>query len=269
MIFKRGYEDLIFSLSARNSAILNFYHSHIYKPQKGTLACFYNKLSTNLVPIYVIQVGANDGITHDPIHKYIKRDQWLGLLIEPQERVYRNRLFPLYRRNPLIHIENIAVNDHNGIMDFYRISFCDMRWATGLSTFHLPTLQKKVDAGEIDKLAARYKVKTPPNISQYLESVPVECKTFDFLRQKFNIKEVDVLQIDTEGFDFEIVKLYDLENHKPKVIVFESSHLDEAAYAEAASYFEQNGYIFRRIKGDSLAVLKSFHLGLQILEDCF
>lgn len=269
MLFKRGYENLIFRLSARNSVILNFYHTHIYKPKKATLACFYNNLSKDLPHIYVIQVGANDGITHDPIHKYIKRDQWSGLLIEPQAGVYRNKLFPLYRRNTQIHIENIAVNDHNGIMDLYRISFCNMRWATGLSTFHLSTLQNKVDAGEIDKLAARYQVKTPTYTSEYLESVPVECKTFDFLREKYKIAEVDVLQIDTEGFDFEIVKLYDLEKHKPKVIVFESSHLNDSAYAEASAYFERNGYVFRRINGDSLAVQKSFDKGLQILKDCF
>ena len=37
---------------------------------------------------FFIQVGANDGITVDPIHKYIIEYHWNGILIEPQPGVF-------------------------------------------------------------------------------------------------------------------------------------------------------------------------------------
>lgn len=268
MLFKRGYENLIFALSAHNSVLIDFYHRYIYKPKSGTLACFYNQLSRIKPGLFVIQVGANDGITHDPIHKYIKRDNWRGVLIEPQEVVYRTKLFPLYRRNKQVFIENIAVNDENGLMDFHKISFCNDRWASGLSTFHKPTLQSKIDSGEIERLAKRYGVSLPPDKSEFISTIKVEAKSFSFIREKYKIQHVDVLQIDTEGFDFEIVKLYDLQKNKASVVVFESSHLNQNQYSDAQSYFEVNGYHLIRIKGDSIGVLKSFTEGMKLLETC-
>jgi FkbM family methyltransferase len=268
MLFKRGYENLIFALSARNSVLIDFYHRYIYKPKPGSLACFYNQLSQLKPGLFVIQVGANDGITHDPIHKYIKRDNWRGVLIEPQETVYRSKLFPLYRRNKQIFVENISVNEANGLMDFHKLSFCNDRWASGLSTFHRPTLQSKIDSGEIERLAKRYGVSLPGNKSEFISTIKVEAKSFSFIREKYNIQHVDVLQIDTEGFDFEIVKLYDLKENKAAVVVFESSHLNEKQYSETQNYFESNGYALLRVKGDSIGIHKSFADGLSLIEKC-
>jgi hypothetical protein len=39
-----------------------------------------------------IQVGAFDGITTDPLHKYITRYGWRGILMEPQPRAVNDRL---------------------------------------------------------------------------------------------------------------------------------------------------------------------------------
>ena len=45
-----------------------------------------------------IQVGAFDGITRDPLRKYIDKCGWSGVLVEPQARA-ANQLRKLYRRN--------------------------------------------------------------------------------------------------------------------------------------------------------------------------
>lgn len=264
--FKALYKSFIFRLSANNSFILYLFHTYLYKPSKGSLADFYNQISKAIPEVYVIQIGANDGINHDPIHKYIKRDQWRGLLIEPQTAVFRNRLFPLYLKNPGIQMENVAIGDSISLKDMYRISFCEDRWANGLTTFDRDTLQKKVDDGDIERIARKKGVKVPSQYAAYIERFKVECKTFEFLRAKYEIQEVDVVQIDVEGYDFELIKLYDLSDNKPKVVVFESKHLSEKAYAEALDYFEINGYKLIRIKGDSVGVRKDFDAGMIIIE---
>lgn len=264
--FKKFYKNFVFKLSARDSFIYHLFYNYFYSPKTGTLAYFYNELSKSLPSIYVIQVGANDGITNDPIHKFIKRDGWSGLLLEPQEKVFRNKLFPLYLKNSQIKMENIAICSENKLMDFYRIAFSYERWATGLSTFDLKTLQRKVDAGIIDEVAKRKGEKLPENKSDYIEKVRVEGKTFDFLRKKYEIGEVDVLQVDTEGFDFEVIKLYDLTQNKPKVIVFENMHLSTATIVELGKYFEDNNYRLLKISGDSIAIRNDFTIGMNLLE---
>jgi FkbM family methyltransferase len=264
--FTQAYKKFIFRLSARNSIVFSFFYKFLFNPKKGTLGYFYNQISKNLHSIFVIQVGANDGINHDPIHKFVKRDKWKGLLIEPQPDVFRYQLFPLYLRDEGVFMENIAISDKISLMDMYKISFTRERWATGLTTFHKPTLQAKVDRGDVDIIAKRKNIKVPAKKEDYIDEVKVECKTFEFLRAKYQIDEVDVLQIDVEGFDFEVIKLYDLTKNKPKVIVFESRHLGGEEYAETERYFMENGFTLKRVKGDSVAVREDFVYGMEMMK---
>ena len=264
--FKQAYRNLIFRLSAKNSWIIRSFYTHFYNRKKGSLAYFYDRLSKGQKNIYVIQVGANDGITRDPIHKFVKRDHWKGVLIEPQVSVFRNRLFPIYQRDEDIMLENIAISKENGLMDMYRISFCKERWATGLTTFDRKTLEGKVESGQIDHNAKNSGITPPADKKDYIEAFKVETKSFDFLREKYAIKQVDVLQIDAEGFDFEIIKLYDLGRNKVKVVVFESCHLSKDEYAEVEAYFAGNGCDIQKLGTDSVAVLSEFTLGREVLE---
>jgi hypothetical protein len=39
-------------------------------------------------PINFIQVGASDGLRWDPIRRFVIRDKWKGVLIEPIKPVY-------------------------------------------------------------------------------------------------------------------------------------------------------------------------------------
>ena len=44
---------------------------------------------------FFIQVGSSDGITNDPIHDYIVKYKWKGILVEPVEYLF-NRLLRTY-----------------------------------------------------------------------------------------------------------------------------------------------------------------------------
>jgi len=267
-VFKSLYSGLIFSASANNSWLIKFYHLYLYNPRKHSLAYFYDQLSRNQSDIFVVQVGANDGITHDPIHKFIKRDGWNGLLLEPQPYVFRNKLFPLYLKNNGISLENVALGESIGLMDMYKVSFTNDRWATGLSTFHLPSIEKKIDNGEIKRLAKKHGVKLPVETSEYIDNLKVEVKTFDFLFEKYAIDEIDILQVDAEGFDFEIIKMFDLSRNSAKVVVFEYSHINDSEFTEVVvPYFEEHGYRIKKCKADAIAVSNDFPLGIRLLSE--
>lgn len=263
--FKKSYKNFIFRLSARNSFIFRIFYSYLYFPKKGSLAYFYDQLSRRSKSIYAIQVGANDGLNHDPIHKFIKRDHWQGLLLEPQTYVYRNKLFPLYLKDSGVMMENVALSSEIGLMEMYRLSFTNDRWATGLATFDKKTLDKKVVRGDIDTLAKKNGVKLPASKEDYIESFKVETKSFDFLMEKYNISKVDVLQIDAEGYDFEIVKMFDLAKNKANVVVFEHSHIGKEEYGKVLDYFSTNNYEVKSYNADTIAVCKDFGLGISLL----
>jgi len=76
------------------------------------------------------------------------------------------------------------------------------------------------------------------------------CKTitFDMLCDKWGIKEVDYLQIDTEGYDQRIVDSIDLDKYNIKKLKFETHYLNND-FIELFSN-KWNNYKYKFIEGD-------------------
>jgi len=55
-----------------------------------------------------IQIGTFDGITKDPLYKYIERYGWRGIMVEPQPRP-ASQLRELYRGNDRIVVLQAAI----------------------------------------------------------------------------------------------------------------------------------------------------------------
>ena len=73
------------------------------------------------------------------------------------------------------------------------------------------------------------------------ESKTVRTMTFKTLIKKYNIKKIDFLKIDTEGYDFEILKMFPWENKSlnPSLIKVESKHLDDK---KMKNFLNSKGY---------------------------
>jgi hypothetical protein len=65
--------------------------------------------------------------------------------------------------------------------------------------------------------------------------------------------------IDTEGFDFEVIKMFNISESKPGLIIFESSHLSEEDIAEADQLFSDNDYDVRKDGANTVAMKKSLN----------
>lgn len=63
------------------------------------------------------------------------------------------------------------------------------------------------------------------NLLVNLDEQVVESITLNTLLKNYDIKELELLCVDTEGYDFEILNSYDF-NIKPKEIIFEHKHMD-------------------------------------------
>lgn len=75
----------------------------------------------------------------------------------------------------------------------------------------------------------------------YVLTNPIEVQTITFktLFGMTGVTQVDYLKIDTEGYDFEVLKMFPWDEIKPSFIKFESKHID---VDEAVEFLEHHGY---------------------------
>ena len=77
--------------------------------------------------------------------------------------------------------------------------------------------------------------------------------TLPSLLEEFGISDVDVLQIDTEGFDAAILRMIPFQILKPSVINFEVLNLSKAEIAESYQLLMDHGYVLHENRMDCVA----------------
>lgn len=182
---------------------------------------------------FFIQIGANDGIySGDPIQNMIKELKWGGILVEPLKNVF-SILKQSFKDRDNIIFENVAIDIKNGYKDFYSVKGYEV-----LSSFYkavlLKTVKRKFKNFEEDDI-----IKTN-----------IQTLTLEALANKHNVKNIDLLCIDTEGYDYEILKTINFNKRKPKTIIYEYVHLTKQDRVSAINllkknmynYFDYNGY---------------------------
>jgi len=252
--FKKKYKSFRFRLSANNHFFFRAYYKFFYKPKAGSLASTIDQISSAAnEPIRVMQVGANDGITHDPIHKFIKRDHWRGVLLEPQEEVFNQFLSKLYQKDEGISTLNAALGPKDEQANLYKIAFSNKRWATGLATFNKQVLLDAFKDGRIERFAAKYGDQIPQDEIEWIHEDKIQMMSVSSVLKRAKMEAVDLLMIDTEGYDFEIIKLVIKENILPQYIIFEHHHFSEEEYKQCMSFLKIKKYNLKEFDGNTLA----------------
>lgn len=187
----------------------------------------FHELVVELVakrPISIIQIGANDGVTNDPLGELIPDCQGRvrGLLIEPQRAVF-GRLSQRYAHAPLITCLHAAIDWEPGTRCIYAVnqqaaSERLRRCVTdGIGSFErrhvesiLKTYMPVLSGHEVDELITE-------------EVVPVT--TLKQALDSAEIRQPDVFLVDAEGFDAEIVRMMLDIGIRPILIQYEHKHL--------------------------------------------
>jgi len=228
-------------------------HSAFFMRWKPTPASVQEKIANYCSRndnIYFVQIGANNGI--DQFTDLREKFNWSGLLLEPQKQVF-TELERSIGNGQNIEILNAAIANLSQDRMLHKISFSNSRWATGLASFHEDVIRHHVQNGWIEKCAAEEGIKLPSHVDDWFSKERVRCVTFGELVESFNIKKIDILAIDTEGYDFEVIKLIDMSAVKPRIIVFESVHLEKFVYKACVKYLRQNGYALNEDGKDVIA----------------
>ncbi|MEM8528507.1 MAG: FkbM family methyltransferase, partial [Bacteroidota bacterium] len=253
--YRKFYKNLRFNLSANDNLIFIGFYKYFYSPSKGSLSEFLDNYSKSKRDNFtVVQIGANDGMTHDPIHKFIKRDRWHGVLLEPQKYVYDTFLTRVYQKNKEIHPVHAAIGAEDGELELYKIGFSNMRWATGLASFDRAQIQKAFDSGLVAGNCRKHNIEIPKAETERIKVETIPVISVNNLLKKYQINKMDLLQIDTEGFDYQVIQFFDIAKNQPKAIIFENVHLPEADKITCYQLLKENDYAVKEYSSNTLAM---------------
>jgi FkbM family methyltransferase len=187
-----------------------------------------------------VQVGAFDGVSGDPIYPLIERHALQGIVIEPQKDAFE-RLKTNYARFPHFHFVNAAIADHDGCSTLFRIrpGARGPEWLQQIASF--------------DRNVLMWHAHMVPDLESMIEIEEVRCLTFETLFKEMGVDYVDLLQIDAEGRDAEILRLFDIPGRKPAVVRFEHKHLSIADHEKSIGLLVGQGYRIAASGSDTLA----------------
>jgi len=155
-----------------------------------------------------VEIGACDfnNLTH------LVQHNWKGVIVEPITKYFDN-----IPKVDNIYYVNAAIADSNGFATMY--------------TAHDDVVAEDYDFAGMSSFYKGSWVLT--------EEVEVPTMTLDKLFSITNVTEIDYLKIDVEGYDFELLKMFPWDRITPKLIKFESKHIDIDA---AIELLESKGY---------------------------
>jgi len=188
-----------------------------------------------------VVVGANDGITNDPIHPFARKYQWRGVLIEPVPMYYEQLVEN--SRGLAVKAVNVAVHATLRMMPFHYLEDDPgsplPAFARGLGSF---------DRAKVLSSAAEIQ-----GVEDRLRQIQVPCRRLDEIVAESQMSTVNIVVIDAEGYDHEIVPQIRFDEWTTHTVIFEHKHLPAGALEGVLRTLTARGFQCRRDKYDVLA----------------
>ena len=164
----------------------------------------------------IVQIGANKGYDDltDIVNKFDKKEIELLVLIEPNHTLNAHLMQCYNGFN--YKIENVVITPNND-KKTETFFFCELDLLSSLSIEHI----------------RKHKVGQPTHQVEY------PAITINNLFNKYNLKEIDILFIDAEGFDDQIIYSIDFDNFNIKELYYEHIHIDNT---KIEPFLESKGY---------------------------
>lgn len=204
----------------------------------------------------IVQVGAYIGDTdNDPLYEWLKatlpsHEGSTVVLIEPVAE-YFEQLRSAYAGMP-VHLENVAITDEAGERDFYRLGVDPVAHGqpAGLSqvgSLRADRMTMPWDGWDVERGMQKFWL-------QHRVVEKVRCDTLQAVLDRHNLANIDLLQIDAEGYDYEILRTIDFQRIRPRFINYERVLLleDEAA---CRAMMIAAGYVLVDWRQDTLCIL--------------
>lgn len=214
-------------------------------------ALLYDQLQRSGVFCFV-QIGACDGVSFDPIYRFVARNhaRVRGVVIEPLPDLFQ-LLQRNYRRYPEVVAVNCAVHNTETEMVLHRVDPARLKeapdWARGIASFD-PQHHRRSGIPTECMIAER-----------------VRCRPLSEILKSQQISRLDLLQIDTEGYDAEIVLGIDFREIVPQIIRFEhglqSGTMAGPAFQRVVEKLHDSGYELMIEASDAIAYRRDLIVG--------
>ena len=188
-----------------------------------------------------VQVGANDGITNDPLHQFAKKHRWHGVVVEPVKK-YFDLLSENYKGLPVEPVM-VAVHATEESMPFYILEESKETplppYADGVGSFNPRRA-----------IIVTKELKIPEDT---VKTIQVPCRRLEQIVTDSKLNKVDILVIDAEGYDNEILKQARLDDWNTHTLIFEHYHIKPDDLKLTLSNLEKLGFQYQMDKFDVLA----------------
>lgn len=167
-----------------------------------------------------LQAGANDGVLDDPYREFILRQDAPGILVEPWNPFFHDLRYNYRHASHRLTFLNAAVTYPSGKLTFYSI---DTEKATKLGLdASIAGMETGLDRRPLELLLQKQGIVDDIIISRDVLGLRIEE-----MIEISGYHKVDVLFLDLEGYEKVVLREYDDDRLKPKVISFESKHLED------------------------------------------
>jgi FkbM family methyltransferase len=182
-------------------------------------------------PFRFLQIGAFDGVASDHLRRAITSGDCEGILVEPQPPVFE-RLKQNYAHVAGLTFLNVAIDRESGVRPFYTTR----NRSSVLASFDKHNLTKHGISD--DQIVAE----------------TMRCMTVAEALASAQFDEIDLLQIDAEGYDWQIIQSIDFEQLRPAIVRFEIAHLPQADREACLAHLHRYGYRFLCEQMDMIAL---------------
>ena len=197
----------------------------------------------------IIQIGANDGKSDDFLRTSINTDTNV-LLVEPIKSAFE-QLEKNYSGYKNVKFVNKAIDIKSGkreifsvnpkYHDFYEKKYQskDVSWLTVLASF---------DKNHLEYHGIK---------SGHIQSIEIDCINFKELIDQYNFDSLDLLVVDTEGYDEILITNFIQNTNIRPLIIFEWIHIQKNKAEDLIELLELNNYKFLKLNKDLICIQKN------------
>lgn len=210
----------------------------------------FSRLTNQLGTVRFLDIGANDGVTFNPIRPYVQKYNWTGILIEPNPPVFR-KLSINYNYIPNVYLENCCIGPTAGEAAFYVVR--------NPQELNNPVVDQ-ISSLNKDHVLSHLRMFFPEraDLESLIDAVPVRIRVVDDILESRGFENIDVLIVDAEGYDFEILRSINFSKLTPTIIIFESRHIPSHHTDALHNLLDGAGFDLVPIGADGLAIRKGF-----------
>jgi FkbM family methyltransferase len=150
---------------------------------------------------FYVDVGANHP-TVDSVTKMFYEHGWRGINVEPNQRLYKL----LKQDRPEDINLNVGVSSRAG-----KLTLREYPVGHGLSTFS-KDMQKEY-------------LEHPSTVTKDYKDYEVDVVTLRDIFKKYDVKTINFVKIDVEGYEYEVIVGNDWDKYRPQVVCIEANHI--------------------------------------------